>query len=160
MVNRHKFEVVSYRSLDKYYAWEGHVRNVGVIICAHILYYNASHHCSTRRPKSSSPQAPRRSCAPTRTSRINTDFGSCSSSVDSPRSFRLRASTGGACSLRVRVGGSIVFVARGCWWLSENAPGVDEFFGSDGAGCGDVIESARPMAMGCDQRVPRTPCTH
>jgi len=32
---------------------------------------------------------------------------------------------GGARPLRVRVGGSVAFAARDCWWLSEDAPEVD-----------------------------------
>jgi hypothetical protein len=40
----------------------------------------------------------------------------------------------GARPLRVRVGGFVAFAAQGCWWLSEDAPGVDEFFGTGGGG--------------------------
>ena len=37
-----------------------------------------------------------------------------------------------------------------CCWLFGIAPGIDEFLGTGGAVSGDAIESARPMAMGCD----------
>ena len=43
-----------------------------------------------------------------------------------------------------------LIVAQGCWWHSEDAPGVHRVFGIGGAVSGDAIESARLMSMGCD----------
>ena len=49
---------------------------------------------------------------------------------------------GGARPLRGRVGGSVAFAARGCWWLSEDAPGVEGWIPQDrraGAVYGGVV---------------------
>ena len=35
-----------------------------------------------------------------------------------------------------------LIVARGCWWLFEIAPGIDEVFGIGGAVSGDVVDSS------------------
>ena len=66
-----------------------------------------------------------------------------SSSVDGPRLFRLRASpwrrpspSGPGLRVRRRI------VARGCCWLFEIAPGVDEVLGTGGAVSGDVVGHA------------------
>ena len=64
-----------------------------------------------------------------------TGFGSCTSSVDGLRSFRLRTSAWRRPSpsgpgLRIRC----LIVARGCCWLFEIAPGIDEVLGTGGRG--------------------------